>query len=658
MFDEQTGQVRYHKCSSTPANPAEAILAGVDALTASDAAGVSLLVHGTTVATNAVLQRKGCRAALVTTRGFRDVLHIQRQDRPALYALRHYRADPLISRENRYELGERMRFDGTVSEPVNEDELDQLIGCLKSRDIEAVAVAFLHSYANPAHEQQVGRRLREALPGVHLTLSCDVVGEHGEYERFGTCAMNAYVQPVMADYLGGLEASLAARSLQAPLYVMKSNGGVMSAARAAAQPVQTILSGPSGGVIAGVGIARHRKNGNIITADMGGTSFDVSVIAGGRAGMSRNSSVGGLAVAVPMIDIQTIGAGGGSIAGIDPGGALRVGPESAGADPGPACYGRGGTLPTVTDANLVLGRLGAASLLGGSMHIDRAAAEKAVREFVADPLGMDVLQAAEGIVRVVNASMARVIRRITVERGLDPRDFALCPFGGAGPLHAAELAQDLGMSEIIVPAAPGLNSAFGLLRSDLREDRLQTFIGPCEGTVVAEALRRMDILAEEARGRLAGLSGSRRELRQVGVRYHGQRYEITLPLGQDGADAAELEQRFHAAHRDLYGYDRTDAAVEICSLWVSVEAALDTVDPVREAPAGGEPAPVNMRDVAWSGTVISTPVYNRADLHPGQLVRGLAVIEQLDATTLIGAGQAGRVMDDGALLIRSEEVNA
>ena len=497
------GRLAFHKVVSTPDDPARGIIRGIREIAdrvGARAEEIELLVHGTTVATNAVLQRRGARVALITTAGFRDVLQIQRQDRPRLYDLRGRRAEPLVPRALRYEVRERMRFDGSVQTPLDHAQLDGLIDALRRERVDAVAVGLLHSYANPAHELAVGRALAAGLPGAEVCLSHELAGEQGEYERFSTCAMNAFVQPVIARYLGRLEQSLAAHGAAAPLFIMKSSGGVMSAQAAARRAVETVLSGPAGGLVAGAAAARADADyRNLITADMGGTSFDVGVVQDGAAGFARDTEMGGLAISVPLLDIHSIGAGGGSIGWIDAGGALRVGPHSAGARPGPACYGQGGAEPTVTDANLVLGRLGAASLLGGGMAIDQEAARRALHDRLAAPLGITVEAAAEGMIRVVNAAMTAAIRKLTVERGHDPRAFALCPFGGAGPLHGAELAAELGIARTIVPPAPGVNSALGLLMTNLREDRIATFVRRLDRTAAPELERLFAELEEAAR---------------------------------------------------------------------------------------------------------------------------------------------------------------
>jgi N-methylhydantoinase A len=651
-FDTQSGKLSFYKLSSTPDDPARAIVEGLQQFCADQQvapAAIELLVHGTTVATNAVLERRGAKVALITTAGFRDVLHIQRQDRPRMYDLRSRRSPPLVPRRLRLELDERMRFDGKVTRPVNHDQLQRLVELMAVERVEAVAVGFLHSYVNPAHELEVGAALAEALPEVTVCLSHEIVGEQGEYERFSTCVMNAFVQPTVARYLERLEQRLSGSGVNAPLLIMKSNGGVMTASVAAHHCVETVLSGPAGGVVTGAAIAAGNDNSSLITADMGGTSFDVAVIHGQKSLLARTSEIGGLALNVPMLDIHTIGAGGGSIAWIDSGGALRVGPASAGAAPGPACYGRGGTEPTVSDANLVLGRLSSKSLLAGSMSLDPEAAQRAIHNRIAAPLRLSLETAAEGIVRVVNAAMTAAIRRLTVERGHDPRQFALCPFGGAGPLHGAELAAELGVRQTIIPIAPGVASAMGLLMSNLREDRVKSYIRLLTKDCLPQLEQMFSELTQHANQRLASVSGGDRAVRRaLGLRYHGQRYDLVVPLPDSHLDCRQIESDFHGAHQQAYGYRREDEPVEICRLEVSVEVELQPVMLPLSKPATAAP-PTDARRAVFAGRAYDTPVFRRDTLGAGTMLRGPAIIEQLDATTVVWPGQELRVDQYGQL---------
>jgi N-methylhydantoinase A len=657
VFDSSSGQLVFHKLSSQPDDPAGAIVCGIceviDKVGAHHEA-LELLVHGTTAATNAVLERAGARVALITTRGFRDVLHIQRQDRPRLYDLRGRRSKPLVERALRLELDERMAFDGSVKRAVDLEGLDDLIEVLREEKVEAVAVGLLHSYANPAHELEVGRVLSKKLPAVTVCLSHELLGEHGEYERFSTCAMNAYVQPVIQRYLAQLEKGLRKNNLSAPLFVMKSNGGVMSAAVAGRQCVETMLSGPAGGVVAGAAVARKHSRHNLITADMGGTSFDVSVIHEGQVAFARETEMSGLPLGVPMLDIHTVGAGGGSLGWIDAGSALRVGPRSAGARPGPACYGRGGTEPTVTDANLVLGRLAAGSLLGGDMQIDPEAASRAIHDKLAHPLGLSIEEAAEGMIRVVNATMTAAIRKLTVERGHDPRDFVLCAFGGAGPMHGAEMAAEMGIGETIIPLAPGINSAVGLLMSNLREDRVRTHVERLDRMTPETLEAIFKDLQNDAEKRLrvgpTDDSGIRLH-RMLGQRYVGQGYELPIPIDTGRLHLGKIADEFHAEHERVYGYARTDQPIEVCSVWLSAVANLRPLELLEAGSTSGAAEPFAMRKVYLGGQVYDTRIYRREALGPDATVEGPAIVEQLDATTVVWPRQLLKVDRYGQLVL-------
>lgn len=645
LSDPDTGRLFFHKVPSTPADPSRALVEGVSELVAQSGyarADVRFLIHGTTVATNTILQRKGARTAFITTEGFRDVLHIQRQDRPHLYNMRVRRTPALVPRALRYELPERTLYDGSEALPVDHERLGELVTALRDEGIEAVGIGFLHSHIDPGHERSVGNGLRQALPDATVCLSSDMSREEGEYERFSTCAMNAYVQPVMTNYLKRVNNALSDAAVEAPLYVMKSNGGVTSARDAADHCVHTILSGPAGGVVAGVETGRRLDRPNVITADMGGTSFDVAMIHQGAIAFAKNAEIDGLALKAPMMDIHTIGAGGGSIAWIDSGGALRVGPQSAGAEPGPACYQAGGTEPTVTDANLVLGRLSTDSLLGGAITLDPAAARSVIEEKIAAHLGCAVEEAAEGIIRVINASMTAAIRKLTVERGYDPRLFTLVPFGGAGPLHGVELARELGIRDVVIPLAPGVASAEGLVFSNLRTDRIQTHVQLLDRLGTSEFEEMLDNLTEQAIADLATSSeGSDPVISRIaGLRYAGQGYDIPIDLPDDAIDLASLESAFHLEHERQYGFARRDQRVQLVNVWVSAELPIsDDRRKPAERSVSDRDGPLAARPVYFSGNWVETPVYVRTCLYPGQRIDGPAIVEQLDSTTLIGPGQ-------------------
>ena len=654
---DTTDRLAIHKVHSTPDEPGRAVIEGLRLALRQAGTGyadIEILVHGTTVATNALLQRRGSKAALITTAGFRDVLHIQRQSRPRLYDLRSRRAEPLIPRRLRLELTERIGPDGEIRTPIDSAQLDTIVEYLRKAEIDAVAVGLLHSYENPTHEMEVARVVRDRLPGVTVCTSHELARQIGEYERFSTCSVNAFIQPVMERYLGRLDATLKEDGMNAPLFVMKSNGGVIAASAAARECVQTILSGPAGGIVAGMAIARHHDNPNVITADIGGTSFDVAVITDGNASFARDAEIDGIVLKTPMLDLHTIGAGGGSIGWIDAGDALRVGPRSAGAQPGPACYGRGGHEPTVTDANLVLGRLAADSRIAGGMQLDLDAARRAIQDRLAQPLGLTVESAAEGIVRVVSANMVAAIRKLTVERGLDPRDFVLVPFGGAGPLHGAELAQECGICQTLVPLAPGVTSAVGLMMSNLREDHVATHISLLDDLDAGRLEKMLAEVETETASRLkteidsAGVSCRRRTL---AVRYLGQSHDVPIPLASGTPVIEQIAADFHQAHERMYGFSRSDQQLELVSLWVTIELDIQPLVLPRGRVNSGQPEPITTRSVIFHGEPHHTPVYDRDDLGIGSQVVGPAIVEQADSTTVIWPGQSAAVDDFGQILL-------
>src|SRR5262252_4517184 len=559
LVDEVSGRIGVAKVPSTPADLADGVLAALG--TAMEryrvaAADVGLLSHATTVVTNAILEERGARAALVTTRGFRDVLELRRSARADLYDLFQDGPSILIPRRRRYEITERIGADGAIVTPLAEEEIDQLIAELRAARVEAVAVSLLFSFLNPRHERRLGERLRAALPDLPVYLSCEILPEIKEFERSSTTSVCAYVGPILASYLRRLEASTKSKALP-PLYLMGSNGGVLEAAEAVAMPAMAVESGPAAGVVAAALVARQTGKGDIISFDMGGTTAKASLIRGGQyettpeyevgggSSMTRFMNGTGHPIRVPVIDLAEVSAGGGSIAWVDRAGALRVGPSSAGATPGPACYGRGGTEPTVTDCDLLLGYLDTRSLLDGELAIDLAAAETAVRTRLAEPLCIDVTAAAAAVVDVVNNAMAEVLKIVSVQRGHDPREFVLAAFGGAGPLHAAALADELGLAEVICPPIPGAFSALGLVGTDLKRDYVQTLFVLAEAADPAELEAAFVALEQKGTAMLdrAGVAPDRRRFeRAVDARYPRQSYELQLPLPPGVFDKVSLEK--------------------------------------------------------------------------------------------------------------------
>lgn len=654
-LDEASGRTHVLKTASTPDDPGRAI---IDGLRQGEAEGLwrlgdlSLIVHGTTVATNTLLERRGARTALVTTAGFRDVLAIGRQNRPRLYDLRSRRPEPLVPRQLRLEITERTGPTGEVERPIDEAEVRRVARRLEDLNVEAVAVGLLHSHTNPANELAAGRLLGEAMPGVTVCLSHRLSGEPGEYERHSTAAAGAFVQPVVETYLAKLEATLRSIGVAAPVFVMKSGGGVSAAAAVAERCIETALSGPAGGVRACVDLAERVPDGNLVAADMGGTSFDVAVVAGGRPQLAREASIGGLPLRMPMLDIHTIGAGGGSIGWVDAGQALRVGPHSAGASPGPACYGLGGEEPTVTDANLVLGRLSADSPLAGGRTLDRERAERAIHR-IAKPLGLSLQAAAAGVLRVANSAMVAALRKLTIERGVDPRGYALGAYGGAGPLHAAELAVELGARTVVLPESPGVFSAVGLLLADLREDRYAWLKLPWNEEAANEAARVSRLLAADAADELAAaasLSTPSVSRRAVALRYRGQTTDLQIEWqGEAAPDVKPVAERFHSQHQSRYGFARRDHPIEIAGVAVTVEAPL----PRQELVAGGAAiADDETTRPVWFGEgFVNARVIRRTAMRHEEPVDGPAIIEQPDTVTVVPPGWKATIKEKGELLL-------
>jgi N-methylhydantoinase A len=629
---DPAGTVRSHKALTTPEAPARAVLAGLLAL-APDAASIA---HGTTIVTNAIVEGRHARTALVTTRGFRDVLEIARQSRQELYRLDvPPRPAPLIPRHLRFEVTERVLADGRIATPLAPGELAALADALRATGVEAVAVCLLHAYAHPAHEARVRAALEGALP--YVSVSHEINAEFREYERTATTALNAAVMPVADRYLADLEASLAGAGLRGALHLLQSNGGMMSAAAARRRPLAMAVSGPAGGVAASRFLAAAVGVPNAIAFDMGGTTTDVCLIAGGRAESLSQRRLGGHPVRLPSVGVESIGAGGGSLARAE-GGALRVGPASAGARPGPACYGRGGTAPTVTDAHAAAGTLRDGALLGETIRVDAERARAALAP-LARALGLGVPEAAAGVVEVANAAMRRAIRLISVQRGHDLRDFVLVAYGGAGPLHAGRLAQELGMPRVVVPAHAGVFSALGCLVAEIAYDQVQTFRRPLDQLSGADVDARFAPLVELVSAPLLaeGHPAAGIEVRRsVELRYVGQNYELEVPWTGD-LDA--LRAAFHAVHRRLYAYATGDA-VECVNLRVRAAVAAGAARlPEWTGPGGGQPFAEHEAYFPETGPT-SLAVFRRADLAPEQPIKGPALVEDPWATTLVYPGQS------------------
>lgn len=663
LYDTESRSVHVHKVRSTPHDPGRAMISGLIelcSLAGVKPAEIGAVFHGTTIATNAVLEHRGATVGMVTTRGFRDIVHIGRHQRPQHYSIMQdipWQARPFVKRRHRHEVTERIvPPTGEVLEPLNEGEVRAAARALREAAVESVAICFLFSYLNPRHEQRAAEIVAEEIPRAFVTSSADIFPQFREFERFTTACMNAFVGPATSSYLERLTAALAAESVRGKLHVMMSNGGVASAETAARKPVTLLLSGPAAGVLGGLWAGETSGRRRLITFDVGGTSADIGIVTerGISEASARDTGVAGYPLLVPMIDIHTIGAGGGSVAYVDVGGAFRVGPRSAGAFPGPAAYGQGGEEPTLTDANVVLGRIDPDRFLGGEMRLDSELAVAAVQR-LAETLGLSLLEAAEGIVTIANANMSGAIRSRTVQKGHDPREFALVAFGGAGPMQAAEIAESLAIPEVLVPPHPGITSAMGLLTSDLKYDQMRT-VFMTEGAIDAERLdRELADAVEELRGRLRedGVADDEIEIAAgLDCRYVGQGYELRIPLPEGQLTPDALEE-FHRLHEQEYGHAFRDP-IEIVNLDVTAYGKRPRVEHVLSAQNGRDPLLGEGESVFrrnGSLTSYSTRYYQRSLLPVGESLDGPAVIFQRDATTVVPPGWTARADASGSLIL-------
>lgn len=652
LADLERQRLTTHKTPSTPRNPAIAVVRGLEAICEKaevEITQIDGLFHGTTVGTNAMLEHDGAVTGLVTNEGFRDVLHIGRHQRPQHYSIMQdlpWQNRPLIRRRHRHAVAGRIDAQGAELTPLDEEAVREVARTLSAQGVEAVLVGFLFSYVNPAHERRAAEIVSEEMPEAFVTTSSEVAPQFREFERFTTAAMSAFIGPKVRRYISELQTGLHDRGLRGELHVMTSSGGVATPEMIARKPASTLLSGLVAGVRGGAAVGRHAGADRLITLDIGGTSADIGIVVDGRLteADARSASIAGFPVMLPMIDIHTIGAGGGSIAYLDHGGAFRVGPESAGADPGPAAYGKGGDRPTVTDANLVLGRLAPQDFLGGDMQLDLEAAQRVIGTLAAR-LGRTPEETAEGALTVLNANMANAIRSRTVQKGIDPRDFTLSGFGGAGPLHAAEVAGMLGVRRVQIPPHPGITSAMGLLTADLEYHALRTAFA-VKGSVDHA---RLTALFEDMDAELCAIFDrdgvapeKRRMLREGELRYVGQGYELKVDFPDGALDATALEavwQEFHDKHRAEYGHAFAAAPIEIVTVKVRGLGEVDKLGTPPEVGEGGTVAPVGqgrcMFRVNDRLSSFETPYYDRAALPAGRAIDGPAILLQADSTTVV-----------------------
>ena len=655
-LDQDTGAISITKLPATPDDPSRAILNGIETLLADGirAEDISFFCHGTTVGTNALLERKGARTGLLVTLGFRGIYEVGEQARPygpAIFDVMYDKPPMLAPRSLTGEVRERVDFRGEVLRPLDEEALRTTLRAMARLEPASIAVCLLFSFLHPQHEQRVGAIIAEEIPGCSISLSSEILPQIREYYRLSTTVINAYLQPILKHYIGNLDRQLAAAGVGTPQkYVMQSNGGMSTFAAAARRAVTTVLSGPAGGVTAGVAVCRSVGIANLITFDMGGTSCDVALIQDGAPFVSSRGKIEGHDIAVPMMDINTVSAGGGTIARVNPHGELEVGPQSAGAVPGPACYGRGDR-PTITDCNLTLGFLSADNFLGGRMRLDAERARAAIDAQVARPLGMPIAQAAEGIVRIIDIKMQEAIKAISTMRGHDLRDFMLLAFGGAGPLHAGRIARDLGMAGVMVPLYPGVFSAIGLMMSDVKHDYIQSRINPIE-SLTGDAVESMFArLAREALADLHrdGFPPARIRLdRALDMRYAGQGYEITLPCDNDALlrdGVAGLRRRFDETHKQMFGHMAPDQLVEIVSYRLCGIGMVSAPPMPKFKPTGAKLSDAlrKQRQAQFDGKSLACPVYQRERLDVGLVLRGPAILDQFDCTTVVCPGQTARV---------------
>jgi len=679
LVEEETGEIFVAKVATVPADPSQGCINGIEKALAAftiNPAEIAFTVHGTTIATNTIIEGKGAKAGLVTCEGFRDVLEIAYQTRPNLYDVFYDRPTPLIPRYLCLGVPARIGPDGEEIEALDEDVLRQRAHFFREQEVEAIAVAFLHSYLDPSHERRAAQILTEECPDIPIVISSDVCPEYREYPRTSTTVVNTVLVPLVAPYVERLENRLTDRGIQSGLHLMTSAGGIMAAATTKHQPVHLIESGPAGGVIGAAFVAHLSGYDNLLALDIGGTTAKAAVVNDGEPQIADEFEVGSSAVATvtgargkgypvrtPVISLMEIGAGGGSIANVDPGGALTIGPQSAGADPGPACYDRGGNEPTLTDANLILGRINPDFFLGGEEKLNVKLAEEAMRIRVAEPLGLDVIEAARSVIEIANAKMTSALYFVTVQQGIDPRDYVLVPSGGAGPMQAVAIAQALGVRKVLVPPTPGVNSAVGLLATDLKHEVVHTFMtraDKADPLALESVFGEMETPARALLGQ-EGVSEDRIEIRrEVDMCYYGQSFQLRVPMtgGIDAGTAETMSLAFHDRHEKVYGYCDRDGATLFVNLRLTAIGKVDRpkLRQIEKGTADAGAARKRRRKVyfASAGGLIDCDLYDRDKLLFGNRIQGPAIIEQMDTTTVVPPYASVVVESHGSLEITVE----
>lgn len=666
LYNTDTKEIRNFKRSSTPDDPSRAIVSGIIQILEECGIApdeVSFLGHGTTVATNALIEKKGARTGLITTYGFKDLMEIGNQKRPSLYNLLKDKPESLIVPGCKCEVRERIMHDGTVKLPLNEEDVRNAVSFLKEQKVDSIAVCTLFSFINPVHEKRIKEIISEEFPEAYVTISSELVNEFREYPRMSTTVLNSYLGPVMKKYVRNFENSVKEVGIETKPYVTQSNGSIISIAETIDYPIKTAVSGPSAGAVGASYLSGLSDEHKIITFDMGGTSADISLIQNGKLQVSYDRYVEGYPARVPMIDIITVGAGGGSIAKIDEGGAMKVGPRSAGAVPGPACYMRGGQEPTVTDANIMLGKLNRHKILGGKMDVDRSLAESAIVKKLSSESGLDVIDAAAGIISVVNSNMVRAIRGVSIERGYDPREFILMAFGGAGPLHACEVAAELGISKVLLPGSPGTLCSLGLLMADTRFDLSRSRIMLANRENLKDIRRIFTDLKEEGDQLLENEgvpSDMRKYVYSLDCRYENQNYEISMEIADGQMDdkiLSELIEGFHAEHNNSYGYFDRNKNIQLVNYRMGAIGIIDKPTiPGSDTLVQGDVPVTELRQVRYEGSreFVETRIIQRDSLKRGTAVEGPAIIEQMDSTCVIPPGWTAYNDRYGNLIVTHE----
>ena len=653
VFDDETLAISYGKVPSTPANPTEGVVDALAALNV-ELADVGRFVHGITIGTNAILEQKGATVWMLVTKGFRDVLEIARTNRPILYNIKTLKPPPIVPRTHSIEIDERLMYDGTIRVPLNVSDVRAAAKKIPVGDDIAVAICFLHSYAHPEHEEQAARMLSESRPDTFVCTSSSVLSQFREYERFNTTALNAYIGPLMKSYLNGLKAGLSARGYANEVYIMTSNGGVSTAERATRLPISTVLSGPAGGVAATVHLGHLLGIENLITYDMGGTSTDVCLIEGLQIPVTNEQKIAEYANRTPQIEINAVGAGGGSIGWLDAGDILMVGPQSAGADPGPACYGQGGDDPTVTDANLVLQRLRPGSRLAGHIALDEAKAVAALAPIMKQ-LDLDAASLADGIVRIAVARMVTAIKQISIAKGFDPRDFALCAYGGAGPMHATLIADELEIPQVLIPLGPGNFAAFGSLISDIRQDYVLTRTAQVLQATFDDIDALFMRLEEEGRANLTHEGVDAKDIhirRSLGMRYLGQSWELEVEVPATVRTIEELNAAFHDVHERRFGHKGGDATEIVNFRIAAIGRVAKPALPAWTVTGDVQQAEIETRSVFFDSAFTDTPIFLRDQLPLEAIMAGPAIIDESGSTTVLPPAWQARVLEFGHLLLQ------